>query len=781
MRILKLIYGYIKNLTHKTQITRISFERKYRLIEKSGLFDAAYYLDQNPDVAKSGADPLRHYLEVGCKERRDPNPLFDTSYYLKQNPRVAESGINPLVHYIKAGKAQRISPHILFDSSYYLEQRLDIADSEMNLLAHYLEHGAKESKNPHPLFNTSYYLQKNPDVLQAGVNPLVHYIMYGAGEGRDPNPLFDSSYYLKQNPRFSESGLKLLLHYLEHGANEGKDPHLFFNTSYYLKANPDVSRSGINPLIHYIRFGSREGRSTVPLIEHISYTPKLHIITSAHSADKSSLDKHIHSIMDQQYHNWELSIVSNSSGNSIPETIVEECEGKDQKISFKQIKKNQSITEAINEEINRSTGDYIAFLHTYDELTAHALYEIIRVVNEHTDTDVVYSDHDEVEKNGDIFRPVVKPDWSPELFKCRMYIGDLLVVRASCFKEVGLLDKDFDRIRYYEFFLRLSEATAKFRHIPKVLYHCWRGEYRKRKHLALRGSVKKLQEKAVNAHLRRLTLQGYAKNKGDPLSLHIYPKKRKNMELVSIIISAIHSTVALPLCLRSIFSLTSYPQFEVILVHHKNSSYNNNLEKMESYSIKRVAVDEDYSYSYAYNLGVDKAKSKYVIFLHSDVEIISSDWIQNLLYYVEQSDIGASGPYIYFNHKEIQDRYFSSLSHFGENEDDSLSCAHEVSVVATLCMMMRKALFLEIGGFNIHYHHLYHDVDLCLRLGESGYRIIRVATTLMRHHGSVSQDPVDKALLFDQWAEMQNAEDLYPRRNDESMRYPYFARLKRYH
>ena len=775
---------HIRNFTRAIRISSIIFRKNYNLIKQSGLFDALYYLDQNPDVVKSGKDPLRHYIEVGCKERRDPSALFDTSYYLKQNPRVAESVINPLVHYIKAGKTQRFCPHILFDSSYYLEQNPEMVNSEINPLAHYLEHGTKERKNPHPLFDTSYYLEQNPDVMEAGVNPLVHYIMHGAGEGRDPHPLFDSSYYLKQNPRFSEHGLKLLVHYLEYGATEGSDPHVFFDTSYYLETNPDVSRSGINPLMHYIRFGAREGRSTVPLIEHSSYTPKLHIITSAYSADKSALDKHIRSIINQHYQNWELSIVSKSRGNSIPKTIVEEYERKDQRINFKQIKGNQSITEAINEEINRFAGEYIAFLHTHDELTAHALYEIIRVLNKHSVTDVIYSDHDEVEKNGDIFRPVLKPDWSPELFKCEMYIGNLLVVRSSLFKKVGLLDNKFDRIRYYEFVLRLSESTAKFQHIPKVLYHCWRDGNRKHDCLALRGKVKKLQKKAVNDHLKRLNLQGYARNEGHPPSLRIYLKKRKNMLLVSIIIPAINSAVSLQQCLKSIFLLTNYPKFEVILVGN-NSSYINTLERMESYPTKTVTIDSDCSYSSAYNLGVDRATGKYIIFLHDGVEIVTSHWIQNLLYYAEQSDIGASGPFIYFSHKEKQNSYISSLYRFRENADDSLSCDQEVSVVKSLCMMMKKALFLEIGGFNIHYYHMYHDVDLCLRLRENGYRIIQVRTTSIKHHAPISQNKeynhVDKALLFDQWADVLNGKDPYCRSNDESIRYPYFGSLKPYH
>ncbi len=156
------------------------------MINKSGLFDAAYYLDQNPDIAESGMNPLVHFLRFGAGEGRDPNPLFDTSYYLDQNPDVAESGMNPLVHYLWFGAGEGRDPNPFFDTSYYLEHNPDIAESGTNPLAHYLFRiGAGESRDPDPLFDTSCYLERNPVAVKAEVNPLSHFIEFGTKEDQE--------------------------------------------------------------------------------------------------------------------------------------------------------------------------------------------------------------------------------------------------------------------------------------------------------------------------------------------------------------------------------------------------------------------------------------------------------------------------------------------------------------------------------------------------------------------------------------------------------------------
>ncbi len=150
----------------------------------SSVFDSAYYLSHNSDVAAAGVDPLTHYMSNGWKEGRDPCALFDTSYYLAQNPDVAAAGVNPFEHYLTNGWQEGRDPCDSFDTYYYLQQNPDVAAAGVNPLAHYLSNGWREGRDPDSWFDTSYYLQQNPDVAAAGMNPLVHYVMAGMQEGR---------------------------------------------------------------------------------------------------------------------------------------------------------------------------------------------------------------------------------------------------------------------------------------------------------------------------------------------------------------------------------------------------------------------------------------------------------------------------------------------------------------------------------------------------------------------------------------------------------------------
>jgi lipopolysaccharide biosynthesis protein len=271
---------------------------------QSGLFDANWYAQSNPDVALDGNNLIFHWLLRGWAEGRDPNPLFDTSWYLEQNPDVADAGINPAAHYLANGAAEGRDPNPLFDTDWYLEQNSDVAESGCNPLAHYLANGAAEGRDPNPLFDTSWYLQQNPDVAASQVNPLVHYLQSGIREGCNPNPLFDTNWYLESYPEVLTLGLNPLVHYRTHGVSEGYaphplfdpslylrqlnpgdarvdplahylcrkdmrelDPHPLFDSSWYIENYPEITGSGMNPLVHYLEQGVEFGYDPSPLFD----------------------------------------------------------------------------------------------------------------------------------------------------------------------------------------------------------------------------------------------------------------------------------------------------------------------------------------------------------------------------------------------------------------------------------------------------------------------------------------------------------------------------------
>jgi len=284
------------------------------------LFDAAYYLAQNPDVAAAGVDPSQHYATMGWKEGRNPSAGFDVRDYLAANPDVKAAGIDPLQHYQNFGRAEgrsafavsAVAKDPLLDATYYYAHNPDVRAAGVDANAHYLANGFKEGRNPDAYFDTNYYLTQNPDVKAAGVDPLWHYETFGQAEGRQASLVFDGAKYLAANPDVKAAGFNPLAHYLSYGQAEGRqtfltggtaaadplvdaayydaqlgatliptglqaqqqaaysydatgwqkglNPDAFFDTAYYLSHNPDVAAAHIDPLVQFEQVGWKQGR-----------------------------------------------------------------------------------------------------------------------------------------------------------------------------------------------------------------------------------------------------------------------------------------------------------------------------------------------------------------------------------------------------------------------------------------------------------------------------------------------------------------------------------------
>ena len=199
-----------------------ALSRVAKSIRQTGLFDDAFYLSHNHDVAEHEANALSHFLLYGASEGRKPNPIFDSRYYCSEYPDLAHLTENPLAHYIRIGAVERRNPHPLFDTAWYLSRHSDEIGSRQNPLAHFLTAGGVKGYAPHPLFDSSWYLRQNPDVAAASINPLVHYLTIGWAEGRAPHPHFDGQLYLTTNADVCDAGANPLEHYVRHGCKEGR-------------------------------------------------------------------------------------------------------------------------------------------------------------------------------------------------------------------------------------------------------------------------------------------------------------------------------------------------------------------------------------------------------------------------------------------------------------------------------------------------------------------------------------------------------------------------------
>lgn len=522
-------------------------------------------------------------------------------------------------------------------------------------------------------------------------------------------------------------------------------------------------------------------------IKNFKYQPKISVITPVYNVDARWLDLCIQSVVNQLYENWELCLHDDASMKKETLDCLKKWENTDPRIKISYGKKNQHISGASNEALRLATGEFIALLDNDDELAINALFEIVCALNHNRQIDILYSDEDKIKEDGkERMCPFFKPDWSPELFRGVMYVGHFLVVRKSLAFEVGLLNDKFNKIQDYEFMLRLSEKTRKIMHIPKVLYH-WRiipGSIAFDSQA--KGDVDILQEKAVNEHLKRINLRGLAKNEGTPHRLRIYPLEENDYPLVSIIIPTKDNGEVLEKCLKSLFEKTDYQNYEVILIDN-NTTEEKALEVMKKYKVTIIKYNRKFNFSEVNNVGAKESRGGYLILLNNDTEIIDKDWIKKMLYYAKQKDVGAVGPMLIYPDNKVQHAgvvlgFRGTADHimrgFPDNIDGyfgSLYCAREVSAVTAACMMIKKSVFKEIGGFNQHYQMIYQDVDLCLKIRSKNYRIIYTPSVKLIHYESKSRGSdynyLDRLLLLDLWEDEIKKGDPYYNINFDLKKY----------
>lgn len=414
--------------------------------------------------------------------------------------------------------------------------------------------------------------------------------------------------------------------------------------------------------------------------------------------------------------------------------------------------------------LHAATGDYIVPIVPGALLAPHALASFA-AASESTDADLIYSDHDHMTDQGQRVNPWFKPDWSPEYLRGTLYIGPAFCVRRHLALQAGGFSSN-DDVRYlHDFLLRLAECVTRVHHVSDVLFH-------------LLQSVEFPDEvavNAINAHLERLSLPARALPGKRPRRITFDPLPMPEA-LVSIIIPTRDAPAYLARCLESIFGRSSYQRFEVILVDNDTQD-SEALAVMDRYPVRRVPFPGPFNYSKANNLGAAQAYGEYLLFLNNDTEVLEPDWIQHLLYYAHQPDIGAVGGLLLYPDRTVQhagvvvgmstvaDHVMRGFAADDDGYFGSLACAREVLALTAACLMIKKKDYSRLNGFDDQFRTHFQDVDLCLRLVASGLRLIYTPRALLFHHESATRgheyDHADSALLLQRWAKVYECGDPY--------------------
>ena len=450
-------------------------------------------------------------------------------------------------------------------------------------------------------------------------------------------------------------------------------------------------------------------------IAKFKYTPKISIVMPVYDTPLDFLDLAIRSVQTQHYENWELCVCDDASPNPNVRARLESWEKQEPRIKITFSTKNEGISGASNRALELASGDFIGLLDHDDELTPHALYEVVNLLQEHPDADMIYSDEDRLDRQGQRVEPFFKPDWSPEYFLSTMYTCHLGVYRRQLIEDIGGFRSRFDGSQDYDLVLRLSERTDRIYHLPKILYH-WRmapgsvAAAPDAKPYAIESATR-----ALTDHLNRRQIPGEIV-RGKWPGCHRIRFHLQGTERVSIIIPSLGKAKALRTCAKSIDEKTSYRNYEVIVADKKGAQRCN---------LSRLI-----------NLGAGRAQGSYLIFLYDDVEVISADWITAMLGFCRQREIGVAGAKLLYRTGRIEHMGFvlglmglagrplRGLRRHPLGYSDPSEFIRNCSAVSGACMMVRKDVFEEVGGFDEQLPAAYNDVDLCLRIREAGYRVV---------------------------------------------------------
>jgi glycosyltransferase involved in cell wall biosynthesis len=518
-------------------------------------------------------------------------------------------------------------------------------------------------------------------------------------------------------------------------------------------------------------------------VANFKYQPLVSVIIPTYNTDYQFLRDCLDSVQAQVYENWELCIVDDASPDEKVRDIIKEYAKDDIRIKYKFLKENQHIAGATNEAVKLASGEFISLFDHDDLLWPNALFEIVKALNHDKTIDFLYTDEDKItEDRYEHLGPFFKPDWNPDFLHSVNYITHFSTVRKSLLEKVGGPKKEYNGAQDWDLIMRITSATDKIYHIPKVVYS-WRiHDASTAKSTDSKPYVVEAQRRAITDDLVR---KGYPNGIVEQDKNHsgywrvTYPVQGN--PLISIVIPSKNQYKVVKRCIDSIYTKTTYDNFEIILVDTGSDDQRvlNWYEKLKRDHDNIKIVDwpeKPFSYARSCNKGAEIANGDLLVMLNNDTEIITPNWLELMAGDAQRSEIGAVGCLLFFpDGYHIQHagvgvglggvaaNSFSMMTleqSLTQTQHLMLNTRHNMTVVTAACLMMRKDLYDEIGGFNEEFRVTYNDVDLCLRLYEKGYQNLYTPYVRLLHHESISVGLPDEVKKRDT-KEMRDAVDLF--------------------
>lgn len=539
--------------------------------------------------------------------------------------------------------------------------------------------------------------------------------------------------------------------------------------------------------------------NTLP--EHFVYQPKISILLPVFNVHPKYLSRAIKSVQAQKAQNWQLCIHDDGSTLYKDEnnSLIKEFMKKEARIFYSESAKNENLSESTNKAFLLSTGDFVTFLDQDDQLSPYAIYFVTKTLNEDRKIKIIYSDEDNIADIKDEQSQTIrqshffKPDFAPDTLLSMPYTTHLTAYDSKLFKKMGGYRIGYEGAQDFDMILRASELVSyeQIYHIPHVLYH-WRTvatstasvkqTYKDKKYAENKSRIEKSQEKALkDAIMRRKegkdVKAGMVKNSWQVI-YPVEPKKDK----VYILIPTKNREDMLKTCLDSIKERSTYKNYEVVIIDNQSCKKESldflaNIKKEYGRKFSVIKYDKPFNYSainnYAFNKSVKNLKNAHLLFLNNDTQVISPDWIEQMLMHSKRDSIGVVGALLLFANETVQhagiaigtgivgtylkddvikysrdesaiirvaSEYHKYYNAKNSGYMERLKIVNNVSAVTGACMMIKASLFKQLGGFDEQNLPITcNDMDLCLKALDKGLRNIYTPYAKLYHYESYTR------------------------------------------
>lgn len=482
-------------------------------------------------------------------------------------------------------------------------------------------------------------------------------------------------------------------------------------------------------------------------------TPVFSIVVPAYRTPVLFLEQMIESVRSQTYPCWELCIANASPEDEQMAEVLQRYVQRDQRIHVKNLDKNLGIAENTNEAFFMASGTFVGLLDHDDLLAPQALYRMMERLEE-KEIDVFYTDEDKVTTDlAEHFQPHFKPDFNLDLLRSNNYITHFFVARTELVRNVGGFRQEYDGAQDYDFIFRCVEQAGEICHIPEILYH-----WRTHKESTSDNPVSKMYafeagKRAIEGNLERCGVQAVVSHTKD-LGFYQVEYPVQGSPLVSVLIPNKDQKESLKKCLDSVFEKTTYSNYEIIIIENNSTEsetfeYYRELQKRSN--VKVITWKEGFNYSAINNFGEKEASGEYLLFLNNDVEVINPRWMEEMLGNCQRPEVGITGAKLYYPDDTIQHagtiigiggiagHAFLNMPRSRTGYLHKASIQMNLSAVTAACMMMKRSVFEQIGGFEEKLTVAFNDVDLCLRTVQAGYLVVYNPKVELYHYESKSR------------------------------------------